>query len=692
MRNQFQINMEDYMDQDLIERANKERAEIVQKYEKGFDETAESDAWEDSGFIIYKVTDRFGFLHKEFIPETLSEEEKRAKLTEIDRRDKWMKMIKQWKKYCPSEKLTRRVYKGIPDSLRGNIWIRLLDINKIKQEQPNIYEKMKKTALIMSPDIRQIDLDVNRTFRNHIMFRERYGIKQQALFNILAAYSMYNSEVGYCQGMSQIAALLLMYMNEDDAFWALHVLLTDTKHAMHGFFVPGFPKLVRFQSHHDNLLKKLMPKVKKNLDKLDIGPTLYSMKWFFQCFLDRVPFPLTLRLWDCFMLDGDRVLTAMSYTLMKMHKKAMMRKEMEDVVGYLQEDLSKNFGFPDDVVIDALQECIAELKRTKLIKPPPPKTAEGPKLPFGLIKVPSHQQATGLRGAVIVDGDRRQKVAGRTSNSSQLEAQAAGSVTSHSKPRPSNLPTQSVPQRTYVIDVNATSDARSPGQRSLRSDLNSSLSDRPTSMPPVSPHEFERRVEERRNSFYDNVYVDDPFATSMEESLEALHDTKYRGRDRASFDTSRETSRNVSRDASPSRFSDHGFELQMVAPPESIPESQEIYMMSEHGTRLNGSMMHHNGESQESFSSMGTVVEVSSPKRKTPPLIKQKPKTPSPDMNKPHTLITSGVVQRSPPPVSPKPRRVNGSPRGLRPSVHSMSSPTTPVHSPINGGPISTYV
>ena len=41
-------------------------------------------------------------------------------------------------------------------------------------------------------------------------------------------------EVGYCQGMSQIGALLLMYMNEEDAFWALHVLLTDTKHAMHG--------------------------------------------------------------------------------------------------------------------------------------------------------------------------------------------------------------------------------------------------------------------------------------------------------------------------------------------------------------------------------------------------------------------------------------------------------------------------
>lgn len=72
---------------------------------------------------------------------------------------------------------------------------------------------------------------------------------------------MYNTEVGYCQGMSQIAALLLMYMNEEDAFWALSAMLSDRKHAMHGFFIEGFPKLLRFQEHHDKVLKKFLPKV-----------------------------------------------------------------------------------------------------------------------------------------------------------------------------------------------------------------------------------------------------------------------------------------------------------------------------------------------------------------------------------------------------------------------------------------------
>lgn len=54
------------------------------------------------------------------------------------------------------------------------------------------------------------------------------------MFYVLAAYSMYNMEVGYCQGMSVLAGLLLLYMDEEDAFWGLSVLLADKKYTMHG--------------------------------------------------------------------------------------------------------------------------------------------------------------------------------------------------------------------------------------------------------------------------------------------------------------------------------------------------------------------------------------------------------------------------------------------------------------------------
>lgn len=32
-----------------------------------------------------------------------------------------------------------------------------------------------------------------------------------------------------------------------------------------GFFIPGFPKLHRFQAHHELILSKMLPKLKKHL-------------------------------------------------------------------------------------------------------------------------------------------------------------------------------------------------------------------------------------------------------------------------------------------------------------------------------------------------------------------------------------------------------------------------------------------
>ncbi|XP_051779566.1 USP6 N-terminal-like protein [Erpetoichthys calabaricus] len=360
-----------------------ERAEIIEKYDKGRHEGAQIDPWEDADFTIYKVTDRFGFLHEEELP-TPSAFEEKQKQQEVERVDKWLKMLKKWEKYRNSEKMMRRVYKGIPLHLRGQVWSMLLDVERLKAENEGKYEKMKQQARSFSTEIKQIDLDVNRTFRNHIMFRDRFGVKQQALFHVLAAYSVYNTEVSYCQGMSQIAAILLMYLNEEDAFWALSQLLTNQKHAMHGFFIPGFPKLQRFQAHHDQILSKLIPKLKKHMDKEQMTTGIYTTKWFLQCFIDRTPFTLTLRLWDIYILEGERILTAMAYTILKLHKKQLLKMSLEDLREFLQETISRSFCLNDDTMVEQLQTSMSELRKMKLELPPPAKPDEFPKEKLGV--------------------------------------------------------------------------------------------------------------------------------------------------------------------------------------------------------------------------------------------------------------------------------------------------------------------
>ncbi|XP_059491058.1 USP6 N-terminal-like protein isoform X2 [Neocloeon triangulifer] len=384
---------------ELQQRALEERQSIVRRYKIGRSTHSNIDPWEDPDFELYSVKDKYGFLHQKTLPKVKDANEKKQAHVQVEREKKWNKMTSgyNWKQFRTSDKLRKRIFKGIPESFRSRVWGLLLNLDSLKQEQKGKYEEMRELAHQWSPDIRQIDLDVNRTYRDHVDFRERYSDRQKSLFNVLGAYSMYNLEIGYCQGMSQIVALLLMYLDEEESFWALSVLVSDQRFAMHGFFIPGFPKLLRYQEHHDKIMKKFLPKLKRHLDKNGVDTGIYTLKWFFQCFLDRIPFSLTLRVWDVYMLEGERVLTAMAYTLLKMHRKTLLKLGMDEILQFLQVRLEHEFGFDDDTVMLNLKECLDELKKGKLDFAGSPPSHELPQKPFGLFHPPPIQQQVGRR-------------------------------------------------------------------------------------------------------------------------------------------------------------------------------------------------------------------------------------------------------------------------------------------------------
>ncbi|XP_050294207.1 USP6 N-terminal-like protein [Anthonomus grandis grandis] len=394
-------------EEDLIKRSAEERDRIFTRYEQGRD-CAEIDAWEDPALEVYHTTDRYGFIHDQRLPSKVDPQEAKKLLIEVEREKKWLKMLKNWDNPHSKEKLHSRVYKGIPNSLRSDAWCRLLNVKKMKESNKGRYQEMKNLARKYSTDARQIDSDVNRQFRDHLQYRERYCIKQQMLFNVLTAYAMYNSEVGYCQGMSGLAGVLLMYMDEEDAFWAVHILLTDPKYAMHGLYKEGFPKLTRFLAHHDKILTKLLPKVKKHFDKHGLDTILYSLKWFFVCFIERVPFNLCLRIWDIYLLDGERVVTAMAYTILKMHKRSLLKfGDMDSIVNFIQVKLYKDFLFDDDIVIRELEHSLDLLRKSKLDHPGPPTQDELPQRPFGLFIEPSFEEIVGIRKEKFTEKEKQ---------------------------------------------------------------------------------------------------------------------------------------------------------------------------------------------------------------------------------------------------------------------------------------------
>uniref|UniRef100_A0A1B0BG79 Rab-GAP TBC domain-containing protein n=1 Tax=Glossina palpalis gambiensis TaxID=67801 RepID=A0A1B0BG79_9MUSC len=101
--------------------------------------------------------------------------------------------------------------------------------------------------------------------------------------------------------MACVGAVLLFYMQEEEAFCALNTLIVDN--AMHGLFIEGFPKLTRFLEHHDRIMSEIMRKLHQHFIKHNVDAILYSIKWFFVVFLERIPFSLSLRVWDIFLLE-----------------------------------------------------------------------------------------------------------------------------------------------------------------------------------------------------------------------------------------------------------------------------------------------------------------------------------------------------------------------------------------------------
>lgn len=73
--------------------------------------------------------------------------------------------------------------------------------------------------------ISEIEKDLHRTFPNNAVFETTEGI--DTLRRVLVAYSVRNPTVGYCQSMNFICALLLLFMEEEEAFWLLTVMVED---------------------------------------------------------------------------------------------------------------------------------------------------------------------------------------------------------------------------------------------------------------------------------------------------------------------------------------------------------------------------------------------------------------------------------------------------------------------------------
>lgn len=122
-------------------------------------------------------------------------------------------------------RIRQSFYEGLEtvecDSLRGEIWKLICKVHKSKSQ----YKRGIIRKFIEQEDTqvsRKITKDLGRTFPGNEEFKIPHETGNNRLYNVLKAFSAYDPETGYCQGMNFITGVLLQMMpDQEDAFWCL---------------------------------------------------------------------------------------------------------------------------------------------------------------------------------------------------------------------------------------------------------------------------------------------------------------------------------------------------------------------------------------------------------------------------------------------------------------------------------------
>ncbi|XP_028967039.1 TBC1 domain family member 10A [Galendromus occidentalis] len=251
--------------------------------------------------------DKYGFIRAPHVTKDVRAVESSIPSEVLRRREqKWRDMLQQWDLFTSKKfkKLRNRCRKGIPSSMRMAAWPYLCGGVFRKEKRKGLFQDLDSQSgdPVYVDDIRK---DIDRQFPDHEFFKSEDESGQKELFRVLKAYSIMRPEVGYCQAQAPVAALLLMHMPTEDAFFCF-VEICDKY--LNGYYSPGLETVQLDGLILFGLLKKFSPKAAQRLNKLDVNPTCVMTEWFMCCFTRTLPWPCVLRVFDMFLCEGIRVL------------------------------------------------------------------------------------------------------------------------------------------------------------------------------------------------------------------------------------------------------------------------------------------------------------------------------------------------------------------------------------------------
>ncbi|XP_074760746.1 TBC1 domain family member 1 isoform X4 [Athene noctua] len=240
------------------------------------------------------------------------------------------------------EKIHSAVGQGVPRHHRGEIWKFLAEQYHLKHQFPSKQQPKdtpyKELLKQLTSQQHAILIDLGRTFPTHPYFSAQLGAGQLSLYNILKAYSLLDQEVGYCQGLSFVAGVLLLHMSEEDAFKMLKFLMFDM--GLRKQYRPDMTILQIQMYQLSRLLHDYHRDLYNHLEEHEIGPSLYAAPWFLTMFASQFPLGFVARVFDMLFLQGSEAIFKVALSLLGSHKPLILQHEnLETIVDFIKSTL-----------------------------------------------------------------------------------------------------------------------------------------------------------------------------------------------------------------------------------------------------------------------------------------------------------------------------------------------------------------
>ncbi|XP_014284415.1 rab GTPase-activating protein 1 isoform X1 [Halyomorpha halys] len=249
--------------------------------------------------------------------------------------ESWRDVLTKWSGARPRQ-LGPLVRQGIPEALRGEVWQRLANCDSDTAVMDNYRILITKESNCEAV----IQRDINRTFPAHEFFKEGSGGGgQDSLFRISKAYAVHDTEVGYCQGLSFLAATLLLHMPEEQAFCVLLKVMYD--YGLRELYKDGFECLRLRLYQLNRLMEEQLPQLYHHFQEKGVESHMFASQWFLTLYTARFPLYFVFHIIDVFLLQGTDTLFQVALALLTMCKKDLLQLDFESILKYFRVTLPK---------------------------------------------------------------------------------------------------------------------------------------------------------------------------------------------------------------------------------------------------------------------------------------------------------------------------------------------------------------